>query len=164
MSNLKSVFFKVLCYFGAFLFGGVFFWVSDRSRAEIPNPANVVEQPIPVRLSNISIEDDWINGFNIGVVSLQKIDSNRRYLLLVMTKRIDLPIAQLPNRPTALTLKGFMDSNAEIHFSINPSQMENSLSLTYILLLDLGGQLLRRTPLLLTENLEISSTSGLGKP
>jgi len=158
MNSLRGSVQKALSYAVVFLCGGVIYWLAERSMAEIPRSSNRIDQPVTVKLSRISPEDNWIQNLKIDAASLHRIDSNRRYLMLIFTNKTDISSIQFPSHSTAFRLKGTTDKDAEIRFSINPSQLEKrAVAEVNTLLLDLGGQLFGKFPILLSDNVEIYS-------
>jgi hypothetical protein len=154
MISLKS---RLLHYSLAFMLGAVSFWLMGKSQAGIPYSANPIARPIPIKLSKISPEDGWINSFQLYAVPLDKVDSNREYLLLIIKRKSAITEDQLPDSSSRFVFKGLRDGRTELWVSINPSQMKGDTLSSYTLLLDFGGRIVGGKQLFLTENLEMSS-------
>jgi hypothetical protein len=153
---------KTLSYLLIFFAGFGLFWLSQKNIAMMPRPISPLVKSFPVKLSGITKEDDWILNFNVNAVSLSDVMSYRRYLLLVLEKKIDCA-SKIANRAyhkkSAFYLKGFSGSDVALGVTIDASTLKEIENGTYSLLVDLPGPFFSSRKLEPSSLIEMSSIS-----
>lgn len=145
----------LLCTLAAIL-GATFFWLFEWRLALTPRSGNLVQQPIPVRISQISKEDNWITNYNLYVVPLN-VDSKREYFLLIIENKVDAQEIEKIEKPAWFELSGFANKDSKLLFIVKPSDLQSQSRDIRTLLFDYDGGFLHKKNMEITPYMELSS-------
>ena len=148
---------RLVSYLLVFIFGATCFWLFEWRMASTPRSGHPIEQPIPITMSQIAEQDKWITNYQIYAIPLNKIDSKREYLLLLLERKEDTPEIALPNQISWFTLNGFANKDDKLYFAVKPSEMKEKPSNIHTVLFDYESGFLHRDRVIFTEKLELSS-------
>jgi hypothetical protein len=148
---------KIVRYVLIFVLGSVSFYFIDKMRAGIPSPSRQFSIPTQVKLNKILPEDSWISKYQVQVVPLNEVESNREYLLLILKPETMSTDIEYPDKHSRFVLTGLKESDAWLEFVIDPSGIKKSPGPFYTLLLDFGGRLWPGQRIRLSDGLELQS-------